>query len=199
MHARRCSVAPCPDYTPTAPAPDRTGPGRQAPARGRPRSTRSGPYGAGWTVSTDRPQRRAARARRHGAHPVREHLARIGWVCQQAVQRCGAPGSVSLGRGNTELLQALPEAKERGVVVAIPGEEVPHDRRLGLVQPHTRRVAWAVGIKPIAIGRLRPGQQCAGAQLAQTAPAHALVDQGSLVFGHGPADLEEKLIVRVLA
>ncbi len=46
---------------------------------------------------------------------------------------------------------------------------------------------------------MRPRQQHAGAQLGQPAAAHALGDQRALILGHSAADLQQQVIVRVVA
>ena len=81
-----------------------------------------------------------------------------------------------------------------------------------------RKKAWAVAMsrcslsivsmrlpsRPIridakSVGRHRPGQEEAGLQLAQAAAAHPLGDQAALVLRHRAADLQQQLVVRVLA
>ena len=52
--------------------------------------------------------------------PLNNPPSKVGWVCQQAVQRCGAPGSTSLGRGDAELQQALSESLFEWGCVADP-------------------------------------------------------------------------------
>ncbi len=154
-----------------------------------------------------RPRGAAADGEQGGAAPrggmaadaVGEDLADIGGVGQHAAQGRGVPGRASPGRGDAQPGQALPHGQDRGALVGEPGEQVAHHRRLRLLHPHPSRIAWPLGVEPVAIGRPRPRQQGAGAQLAQAAAAHALGDQGALVLGHGAADLQQQLVVRVAA
>ena len=55
------------------------------------------------------------------------------------------------------------------------------------------------GLSAVPVGRAGPGQQHAGAQLGQPAAAHALGDQRALVLGHGAPDLQQQVVVRVVA
>src|SRR5918911_2064142 len=63
----------------------------------------------------------------------------------------------------------------------------------------SRTPAGAIGIEAVAVRRPRPGQQKPSLQLAKTATAHPLGDQAALVFGHRTTDLQQELIVRILA
>ena len=56
-----------------------------------------------------------------------------------------------------------------------------------------------VGIDAIAIGWFGPRQKRASLQLAQSTAARALDNQDTLIFGHRPADLEQQLVMRILA
>ena len=107
----------------------------------------------------------------------------------------GRPG----GEGDPEPAQALHQSHDGHALVGVPGEEITDHRRLRLVQPHAGRIPRAIRVEPIAVGRSCPGQQGAGAQLAQAAAAHALGNQRALILGHGTPDLQQQLIVRVTA
>jgi hypothetical protein len=61
------------------------------------------------------------------------------------------------------------------------------------------RITRSIRIDTIAVGRPRPRQQDPGLQLAQSAATHALDDEAALVLGHRAPDLQQKLIVRILA
>jgi hypothetical protein len=149
--------------------------------------------------AADRQQGGATPLRRARAQPVGEDLPEVDGIGQHAPQGRGAPGPVPSGRADALAMQALHQGRDRGSLVGEPGEQVAHHRRLRLVQPHPGRVARPLGVEPVAVGRPRPGQQGAGPQLAQAAAAHALGDQGPLVLGHGAADLQQQLVVRVAA
>ena len=77
--------------------------------------------------------------------------------------------------------------------------EVPDDGGLGRVGRDAFRVARPVRADAVPVGRAGPGQQHAGAQLGQAPAAHALGDQRALVLGHGAPDLQQQVVVRVVA
>lgn len=133
------------------------------------------------------------------AQAVGEDLAEVHGVGQHSAHSRKAPEAAAPWRGDTQAVQAPRQAGDRDPLVCEPGEQVAHHRRLRFVQPNACRVARPLGIKPVAIGRPRPGQQHAGAQLAQTAAAHPLGDQGPLILGHRAADLQQQLVVRIVA
>jgi hypothetical protein len=133
------------------------------------------------------------------AEAIGKDLTEVDGIGEHASQGRGAPGPVTPGRRNAQPLQPLDQGEDRRTVVGEPSEQVTDDGGFGFVQPHPSRVAGPLGIKPVAIGRPRPGQEGSGAQLAQTTPAHALGNQSALILGHGAADLQQELVVRVAA
>ncbi len=155
------------------------------------------PLGA--SAAADGEQGGAARLGGPRAQAVAEHLAEIDRVGQHAAQGGGAPVRAPPGGGDPEPAQALHQGRDGHALVGVPGEEIADHRRLRLVQPHAGRVPRAIRVEPVAVGRPRPGQQGAGAQLAQAATAHALGDQRAFVLGHRAPDLQQQLIVRVTA
>ena len=51
----------------------------------------------------------------------------------------------------------------------------------------------------VAIGRIGPGQQQTGAQLGEPAAAHALGNQRALVLRNSAADLQQQVVMRIIA
>ncbi len=144
-----------------------------------------------------REQSRAAPRGRSGAGTVGKDLAEVGGVRQHAAQGRAVPGPVSPGRGDAQAIKTVLQGVERLTLVGEPGEQIAHHCSFGLVQPHACRVARPLGVEPVAVEWPRPGQQRAGALLAQAAATHPLADQGALILGHGAADLQQELVVRV--
>ena len=62
----------------------------------------------------------------------------------------------------------------------------------------TPGITGALGVHDIAVGGHTPGQQLATAQFGLPATPHPIGDQGALILGHGPPDLEHELIMWVL-
>ena len=91
------------------------------------------------------------------------------------------------------------ELHQRGPGLTIHGEQLGHNGGLGRVNRHACRIARSVRAHPVAIRRIGPGQKRAGTQLGQSPAAHALGDQGPLILGRGAADLQQQMVVRVVA
>ena len=150
-------------------------------------------------TASQRQEGRAAPLGGMRAEAISKHLPEVERVAEHASQGRGAPGLVAPGRRNSQPVQPLDQGEDRRSFIGEPSEQVPDNRSFGLVQSYPSRVAGPLGIEPVAIGRSRPGQEGSGAQLAQATPAHALGNQGALILGHGAADLQQELIVRVAA
>ncbi len=105
---------------------------------------------------------------------------------------------MAVGRDNPPPAQRLRQPDEARAFLYIRGEQLPHDRGLGRLDPHASGVARPVGVEAIAIRRARPRQQQAGAQLQLPPPAHPLGDDAALVLGHRPPDRQQQLVVWIL-
>src|SRR5579883_752462 len=64
---------------------------------------------------------------------------------------------------------------------------------------HSNWITRTGRINPIAIGSTRPGKQSASQVLLPSSPSHALGNQAPFIFGNGSANVEQKLIVRIVA
>ena len=107
----------------------------------------------------------------------------------------GAPEGV----GTPRAVELQGEPCQRGPRLAVHREQLGDDGGLGRVGRDALRVARPVRADAVPVGRAGPGQQHAGAQLGQPAAAHALGDQRALVLGHGAPDLQQQMVVRVVA
>jgi hypothetical protein len=134
-----------------------------------------------------------------GAEAVAEDLTEVDGVGQYPAYGRETPTPETEWRGDAQVVQAPHQLGDRGPLVNKPSEQVTHHHRLRLIQPNPGRIAWSLGVNPVTVGRPRPGQQDAGPQLAQAAAAHPLGDQRPLVLGHRPADLQQQLVVWILA
>jgi hypothetical protein len=81
----------------------------------------------------------------------------------------------------------------------VPGEHLLYDRRCAGLGLHARRIARMVKIEPVAKERPAPGQQLSRTHVRQAAAAHPLAQQCALVFGDSPPDLQQQLVVGILA
>src|SRR3982750_3347618 len=74
-----------------------------------------------------------------------------------------------------------------------------HNHGFPFLDPYASRVSRPFGIESITVGWTGPRHQPARLQLSLAPPAHALGNQRPLILGHRPPDLEQQLIVRILA
>ena len=88
---------------------------------------------------------------------------------------------------------------QRGPGLAIQGKQLGNNGGLGRVGHDAPRVARPIRVQTIAVRWICPGQQQASAQFGQPSPAHALGNQRALVLGDGAADLQQQVIVRIVA
>ena len=91
---------------------------------------------------------------------------------------------------------ALPA--HRGLGLTIPGKNLCHDCRFDRINPEAAGSAGMVGLQEVAIGRDRPRQEWAPAEFGMPATAHAIGNQGPCGRRHGPSNLPQQLIVRIM-
>ena len=97
------------------------------------------------------------------------------------------------------LLQQACQRADAVCFVRTPGKHLAHDSRLGLLDANTRRIARAVWIHPVAERRSGPRQHQSRLQLALAATPHPLGNQRALILRDRAADLQQQLVVRILA
>jgi hypothetical protein len=130
---------------------------------------------------------------------LRVHLPRVGRVAQDAPDRGARPARRARRRGHAARIKAHGELHQRGPGLAVHREKLGDDRGLGRVGRDAARVARPIRVHAVAVRGVGPRQQQAGAQLGQPPAAHALGDQRALVLGHRAADLQQQVVVRVVA
>ena len=95
-------------------------------------------------------------------------------------------------------MEVIDQPVQGVAALQVPGEHLGDDGRLGRVLVDPRGVAGPVGRHPVAVRGAGPGEHLAGLELALSASPHPFGDQGPLILGDRPADLEQELVVRVL-
>jgi hypothetical protein len=91
------------------------------------------------------------------------------------------------------------EVHQRAARLAIQGKQFGNDGSLGRIKRDAARVARPVRVQARAVRRIGPRQQQAGAQLGEPAATHAFGNQRALVLGYSPADLQQQMVVGVVA
>jgi hypothetical protein len=147
----------------------------------------------------DRQQRRLAPAGRDHPGAVGQRPARIGRVAQDAAHAGGVPARLARRGRNLKVGQPLGQPVHGRLRLQIPVEQLRHQHRLGPLYPDPGHIPGPLGVQPVAERRRGPRQQRASPQLRLTAAAHPLGDQRALVLSHRPADLQQQLIVGILA
>jgi hypothetical protein len=147
----------------------------------------------------DRVGRRAAMRRCAGPHALRIDLPGVGRIAQDATNRGARPPRRARGRGNAARVQTGGELHQRNPRLSVHGEQLGHDGRLRRIERDTPWVTRSIRAQPIGVGRAGPGQQRPGTQLGQPAAAHPLGDQRALVLGHRAADLQQQMVMWVVA
>jgi hypothetical protein len=144
--------------------------------------------------------RRRAPLQRAAAMPaVAIDLAGIGRIGQQGPDAGQVPACQPRRRPDPAPLQQPCQRAEAVRFLRVPGEHLAHDGRLGLLDADTGGIARAVRVDPVAERRSGPRQHQSRLQLAQATTPHALGDQRALIFRDRAADLQQQLVMRILA
>ena len=144
-----------------------------------------------------RQHRRLAAAGRRDLGAVGQRPAGIGRVAQDAAHAGRVPPRPAPRGRHPQIGQPPGEPVDGGLGFEVPVEQLGDQRRLTGLCPHRIGPAGPLGVQPVPERRRGPRQQRARPQLGLPAPAHPLGDQRALVLRDRPADLQQKLIVRV--
>ena len=146
-----------------------------------------------------RQQRRFAPAGRRRPGAIGHRPAGIGRVAQDAAHAGHGPPRLARrgrhpqpGQPRRELIQGCRRLQ-------VPVEQLRDQHRLLRLYPDRGRVPGPVQVQAVAERRPSPRQQRARPKPGVPAAPHPLSDQRALVLGHRPADLQQQLIMRVIA
>ena len=98
-----------------------------------------------------------------------------------------------------ELYQMFGDPFQALSLLQVTGKEVCNDSDLGWLQADSRRVTRTRWIDAETVGWARPGKQSTCLILLSPSPSHPLSNQASFILGNRSTDLEQELIVRILA
>jgi len=149
---------------------------------------------------SDGQQSRLALSGRDGARAIGVGRAGVSGVLQDAPDGGHVPALTTPGRRNPIVGQAFGYGIQAQPLfrVGIPGKDLADDSGLYVVHSQPGRVAGALHIQNVAVGSLGPGQELSSAQFAQPTTTHSVGNQGAFVFGHGPSNLQDELVVRII-
>ena len=88
---------------------------------------------------------------------------------------------------------------QRDAPLGIGGEQLLDERRGGRIDLHGCRVTGPLGVQPIAVRRTGPRQELPSSQFGQPPTPHPIRDQRTLVLGDRATDLQDELVVRIVA
>jgi hypothetical protein len=147
----------------------------------------------------DRQQRGFALPRGRDPGPVGLRPARIGRVAQHAAHGGHVPARLARRGRHPQIGQPPGQPVQRRPRLQIPVEQPRHQHRLAGLDPHPGHLTGPLGVQPVAKRPPGPRQQRARPQPRLAPAAHPLGDQRALILGHRPADLQQQLVVRILA
>src|SRR4051794_12877341 len=102
-------------------------------------------------------------------------------------------------RGNLKDHEAFGHPLQRLPLFQVMNKEISHHSGFCWVYPHSCHLSWSYWINSIAVGWPSPGQQTPGLILLSSSPSHAFGDQAAFILGDCSPDLEQELIMRILA
>ena len=147
----------------------------------------------------DRQQRRLTLASRRHLGAVGQRPAGIGRVTQDAAHAGHVPARLAPGGGHPQVGQPPGEPVDGRLRFQVPVEQLRDQHRLPGLHPHSGRLARPLGVQAVAKRRRGPRQQRARPQLGLPPAAHPLGDQRALILRDRPADLQQQLIMGILA
>jgi hypothetical protein len=130
---------------------------------------------------------------------VTERRADVHLVLEDAADTRRNPHRPTLRAGNLRGAQAFEHHQQRRALLEVPGEDLLHDRRFARLEPHASGVSRSHGINAIPVRRSGPREQHARFEFRQATTSHAFADQTAFVLGDRASDLQQELIVRVVA
>lgn len=154
--------------------------------------------GASAFPAADGSERRPAPLGAHGPGLPARRQAHIGRVGQDPPHRAGVPMRPPHRGGHAPLSQATRQGIQADAARRVALKYLLDDRRLRRLELHAGRVTRPLGVEPVAVHPVRPGQQLPTLQLRQPPTPHAVSDQGPLVFRNRPPDLQDQLLVRIV-
>ena len=146
-----------------------------------------------------RQQRGPAAAGRRHPGAVGHGPAGVGRVAQDAAHAGHRPARLARRGRHPQPGQPGSELIQGGLRLQVPVEQLRHQRRLPGLCPDRGSIPRPVRIQAVAERRAGPRQQRARPQPGVPAAPHPLGDQRPLVLSHRPADLQQQLVVRVIA
>src|SRR5262249_24752712 len=132
------------------------------------------------------------------AGPSDIEFAGIGRVRQQSVEGGGTPARIPARRLDPTLKQVLGEPEQRSTVLEIADKQFLDNRAFRRLDLYPRRVSGPLWMQAVLIRRNGPRQEHPGLEFHLASTSHAIRNQGPFVFGHGPTDLHQEMVLGVL-
>jgi hypothetical protein len=125
--------------------------------------------------------------------------AGIRGISQDTSRGGCVPVFTSLWRKDTHSIQMLDQSVEGSVFLQIKCEHLTHDRRFRFVDRDFGGISRVIWIDLIPINRLGPGQQNPSPVFSLTPATHPVGNQDAFILCNRASDLQNQLVMRVLA
>ena len=124
---------------------------------------------------------------------------RVGGIGQDTTNTGQSPAFFACWRRDPALIQVSCNLDQAYTVFQLLSKDFHHDRSFCLFHPYPARVARVLGVHAIAIRRACSGQQDACTVFTQPSTPLALCNQCSLIFGDRTTNLQQELVMWILA
>src|SRR5438552_1336094 len=126
-------------------------------------------------------------------------LARIGWLFEHGPDGRWTPNGLATGGGNAVLLKVFGYSEQTQAIAGVEAEDSLHNLSLIDNQSGLCRVAWIVDTPHVVIHGFGPRQERTRSVLGLPTSAHPVGDEFPFIFGHSTPNLQQQLVVRVVA
>jgi hypothetical protein len=142
---------------------------------------------------------RTAQARLDHAGTSYINSTGIRGISQDTSCGCCVPVFATLGCRDTHFIQMLDQSVEGSVFLQIKCKHLTHDRRFRFVDRNFGRISGVIWIDLKPINRFSPRQQNPGPVFSLTPATHPVSNQGTFVFRNRTSDLQNQLVMGILA
>jgi hypothetical protein len=158
-------------------------------------------WGLATTLSrlTNRVCSRTTQMRLDHMRPARIYMAGVHWIGQNAAHGGRIPVFPSVGRRDPHFMQVLNQTIQACVFLEIKSEHLADNRCSCFIEGQLGGVPGMIRIHLVSIGRHCPGQQDPSLVFSLTTTSHPIGNQGTLIFCNGSPNLQEQLVVWILA
>jgi hypothetical protein len=127
------------------------------------------------------------------------HSTSVNWIGQNTSHRSGIPIFSPMGCRNPHSVQVVNQTIQGCVFLQVKCEHFPYYCCFGFIDCHLGRIPRTIRIRLVPVGWLCPGQQDPSPVFGLTTTSHPIGNQGPFIFCNGSPNLQEQLVVWILA